>query len=186
MGSHSGVAVEDLRRLTERLPDNVRDRTKQVAEKAGEVWDKVPGNNALERALATAIKGGFDMALDITESTINERKVVERVTKGLAIEATSYDDLRGLDLATLDERAPKNAKSERRWLRVMARLPGSWLVARPLPVSPPVGWGRFPPLGSLRWPSSPTPPPCRLAPSRVPPTWALTMATTRHDPLSER
>lgn len=98
------------RRLTERLPDNVRDRTKQVAEKAGEVWDKVPGNDALERALATAIKGGFDMALDITESTINERKVVERVTKGLAIEATSYDDLRGLDLPTLDERAPKNAK----------------------------------------------------------------------------
>lgn len=97
------------RGLTERLPDNVRDRTKQVAEKAGEVWDKVPGNDALESALATAIKGGFDMALDITESTINERKVVEQVTQGLAIEATSYDDLRGLDLVTLDERAPKNA-----------------------------------------------------------------------------
>lgn len=75
------------RSLSERLPDNVRDRTKQVAEKAGQVWDKVPGNDALERALATAIKGGFDMALDITESTINERKVVERVTQGLAIEA---------------------------------------------------------------------------------------------------
>jgi hypothetical protein len=81
-----------------------------VAQKAGEIWDNVPGNDALERAFASAIKGGFDMALDITESTINERKVVKRVTKGLSIEATGYDDLRGLDLATLDARAPKNAK----------------------------------------------------------------------------
>lgn len=98
------------RGLAERLPENVRDRAKQVAQKAGELWDKVPGNDALEKAFASAIKGGFDMALDITESTIKERKVVERVTKGLPIEATGYDDLRGLDLATLDARAPKNAK----------------------------------------------------------------------------
>lgn len=98
------------RGLTERLPGNVRNRTKQVAQKAGEIWDKVPGNDALESSLAFAIKGGFDMALDITESTINERKVVERVTNGLSIDATGYDDLRGLDLVILDERAPKNAK----------------------------------------------------------------------------
>jgi len=96
--------------LAERLPENLRDRAKQVAQKAGELWDKVPGNDALEKALASAIKGGFDMALDITESTIKERKVVERVTKGLPIEATGYDDLRNLDLATLDARAPKNAR----------------------------------------------------------------------------
>ena len=98
------------RGFSERLPENVRDRAKQVAEKAGGLWDKVPGNDVLEKALASAIKGGFDMTLDITESTINERKVVERVTKGLPIEATGYDDLRGLDLATLDASAPKNAR----------------------------------------------------------------------------
>lgn len=98
------------RGLAERLPEDVRDRAKQVAQKAGELWDKVPGNDALEKAFASAIKGGFDMALDITESTIKEHKVVERVTKGLPIEATGYDDLRGLDLATLDARAPKNAR----------------------------------------------------------------------------
>jgi hypothetical protein len=98
------------RGLVERLPENVRDRAEQVAQKAGELWDKVPGNYALEQAFASAIKGGFDMALDITESTIKERKVVKRITKGLPIEATSYEDLRGVDLATLDERAPKNAR----------------------------------------------------------------------------
>ena len=96
--------------LAERLPENLRDRATQVAQRAGKLWDKVPGNDALEKALASAIKGGFDMALDITESTIKERKVVERVTKGLPIEATGYDDLRNLDLATLDARAPKNAR----------------------------------------------------------------------------
>jgi len=96
--------------LAERLPENLRDRATQVAQRAGELWAKVPGNDALEKALASAIKGGFDMALDITESTIKERKVVERVTKGLPIEATGYDDLRNLDLATLDARAPKNAR----------------------------------------------------------------------------
>jgi hypothetical protein len=73
------------RGLAERLPEDVRDRAKQVAQKAGELWDKVPGNDALEKAFASAIKGGFDMALDITESTIKEHKVVERVTKGLPI-----------------------------------------------------------------------------------------------------
>jgi len=52
--------------LAERLPENLRDRAKQVAQKAGELWDKVPGNDALEKAFASAIKGGFDMALDIT------------------------------------------------------------------------------------------------------------------------
>lgn len=98
------------RRLIESFPENIQYRTKQVAQRAGEIWDKVPGNDALERALAAAIKGGFDMAMDFTESTINERKVVNRVTKGLPIEATGYDDLRSLDLATLDERAPKNAR----------------------------------------------------------------------------
>lgn len=98
------------RGLADRLPDRVVDRGKQIAEKAGEIWDKVPGNDSLERALAAAIKGGFDMALDLTESTISEEKVVRRVTKGLAVNATSYDDIRGLDLATLDARAPKNAK----------------------------------------------------------------------------
>lgn len=99
------------RGLAERLPENVRDRTKQVAQKAGEIWDKVPGNDALESAFASAIKGGFDMALDFTESTISERKVVKRVTKGLSVEATGYNDLRGLDLATLDARAPKIARN---------------------------------------------------------------------------
>lgn len=98
------------RRLTERLPENVRDRTKLAAQKAGEIWERIPGNESLESAFASAIKGGFDMAMDITESTINERKVVARVTKGLPIEAMGYADLRGLDLATLDERAPKNAR----------------------------------------------------------------------------
>ncbi len=51
-----------------------------------------------------------DCFVEPTESTINERKVVNRVTKGLPIEATGYHHLRGLDLATLDERAPKNAR----------------------------------------------------------------------------
>jgi len=98
------------RGLTERLPENVRDRAKQVAQKAGEVWNKIPGNDALEKAFASAIRGGFDMALDITETTIKQHKVVARVTKGLSIDAERYEDLRGLDLATLDARAPKNAR----------------------------------------------------------------------------
>lgn len=98
------------RTFGERLPSAVQDRGRQVADKAVEVWDRIPGNDALESALATAIKGGFDMALDITESTINERKIVERVTNGLPVEAAGYDDLRCLELAVLDERAPKNAR----------------------------------------------------------------------------
>lgn len=96
--------------LAERLPAGVQQGAKQVALKAGEVWDKIPGNAALEQALAVAIKGGFDMALDVTETTISEQKVVRRVAKGLPIEAETYDDIRVLDLAILDERAPKNAK----------------------------------------------------------------------------
>lgn len=96
--------------LAERLPEGLRDRGKQLALKAGEVWDRVPGNDALEKAFASAIKGGFDMALDVTETTISERRVVKRVTKGLPIKATGYDDLRGLDMPTLDRGAPKNAK----------------------------------------------------------------------------
>jgi EcsC protein family len=98
------------RSLTERLPANIQHRTKQAAQRAGEIWDKVPGNDALETALASAIKGGFHMAMDLTDSTINERKVVSRVSRGLQIKATGYDDIRGLDLAILDERAPKNAR----------------------------------------------------------------------------
>ncbi len=96
--------------FADRLPDKVQERTKQVAQRAGEVWDKLPGNNALENVLASAIQGGFDMALDVTESTIKEHEVVQHVTRGLEIDASCYDDLRSLELSILDERAPKNAK----------------------------------------------------------------------------
>jgi hypothetical protein len=96
--------------FVERLPASVRDRSIQVAVKVADLWEKIPGNDALERALAAAIKGGFDMALDVTESTISERNVVARVTKGLPVAATGYADLGAVDLAILDSRAPRNAK----------------------------------------------------------------------------
>lgn len=96
--------------LAERLPAKVQQNSRQAAEKAVEVWDRVPGNDAVEKTLAAAIQGGFDMALDVIESTVREPKVLQRVTKGLPIEAASYDDLRSIDLAVLDDRAPKNAK----------------------------------------------------------------------------
>ncbi|HEU5149563.1 MAG TPA: EcsC family protein [Iamia sp.] len=98
------------RGLLERLPEGVRERGRQVADKAMEVWDKVPGNEGLQKAFATAIRGGFDMTLDATEKTISEKKVVARVTENLPIEAKTYQDLRALDLFVLDERSPKNAK----------------------------------------------------------------------------
>lgn len=99
-----------VRGFAARLPEPVRDGATHVAQRAAGLWQKVPGNEALETALASAIKGGFDIAMDVTESTIKERKVLERVTKGLTVEATSYADLRHFDLAILDKRAPKNAK----------------------------------------------------------------------------
>lgn len=96
--------------LAERLPEKVQAGVRQAAEKVEGIWDKVPGNVALQKVFASAIQGGFDMALDATESTIKEHKVVQRVTKGLAIDAAHYDDLHRLELAILDERAPGNAK----------------------------------------------------------------------------
>ena len=173
-----------VRGFAARLPEPVRDGATHVAQRAAGLWQKVPGNEALETALASAIKGGFDIAMDVTESTIKERKVLERVTKGLTVEATSYADLRHFDLAILDKRAPKNAK--KRAVLAAGHGAAAGLVAGGATSAGAStgGMGALP--GLLRWPSSPTPPRCRSARSRAPRTSARTMAMTRDNRLNGR
>jgi hypothetical protein len=113
MSNYERAAWERLRTLVaervekeSRVPKQLRRAVDSAGDKARDVWDKVPGADNLEEALAKALGGLKEVTLDPAMASVSERGVIRRFVKhGHDVETIA--DLRTLDLELLDRVRPK-------------------------------------------------------------------------------
>lgn len=113
MSDYERIAWERLRSLVaermdkkSRVPERVRRSMDNAGDKARDAWDKVPGTDNLEEALAKALGGLKDLTLDPAMASVSEKGVVRRFVKhGHDVKVVS--DIRDLDLEQLDRVRPK-------------------------------------------------------------------------------
>jgi hypothetical protein len=89
-----------------RLPVAVKDKVEIAAEKARSAWEAVPGNDQVEKWIAEAINGSFHMTIDLVAKTVDEERIVRKVSAAAGFPLGSYADLAELDLRPLDKAAP--------------------------------------------------------------------------------
>lgn len=88
-----------------RLPAPVRGAVEGAQAKLAEGWHSVPGNDAVELWIAKAINGGFHLTIDLLSKTVDEPKILQRVSKRGEL-VGSLDEFVSLDLQVLDRAAP--------------------------------------------------------------------------------
>lgn len=113
MSDYERIAWERLRVLVadrmdkkSRVPDGVRRSVDRASERAREAWEKVPGTDNLEDALAKALGGLKGLTLDPAMASVSEKAVVRRFVKH-GHDVKVVQDIRRLDLEHLDRVRPK-------------------------------------------------------------------------------
>lgn len=89
-----------------RLPAAVKDKVEVATEKAKDAWASVPGNDKIETWIAEAINGSFHMTIDVLAKTVDEEKILKKVSAAAGTPLERLADLSHLDLRPLDKAAP--------------------------------------------------------------------------------
>lgn len=113
MSDYERIAWERLRAAIaeridkkSRVPPRVQRAIDHAGDKARDAWDKVPGTDDIEEALAKALGGLKGLTLDPAMASVSEKGVVRRFVKhGHDVKVVS--DIRDLDLEQLDRVRPK-------------------------------------------------------------------------------
>ena len=113
MSDYERIAWERLRTVVaaqvakrSRIPPRVQHSIDNASTKVRDVWEKVPGTDNLEAALAKALGGLKDLTLDPAMASVSETRVTSRFVKR-GHDVKSIADIRHLDLEQLDRVMPK-------------------------------------------------------------------------------
>jgi len=105
------VAIQDwkahvIKPSRVQVPAAVKGKVEVAREKAKAAWESVPGNDKVEKWIAEAINGSFHMTIDVVAKTVNEDKILRKVSSAAGTPLRTLADLATLDLRPLDETAP--------------------------------------------------------------------------------
>lgn len=89
-----------------KVPATVKDKVEVVGDKAKAAWESVPGNDKVEKWIAEAINGSFHMTIDVVAQTVNEERIIKKVSSAADTPLRTLADFATLDLRPLDEAAP--------------------------------------------------------------------------------
>lgn len=96
---------KQLAKRERRLPKPLRGTVNRARELAAEGWDKVPGNDAIQRGLLKAVEGLHELVTDTAIRTLRPNSVLAAYTDG-GHPVAGLDDIRKLDLEAVDARLP--------------------------------------------------------------------------------
>jgi hypothetical protein len=89
-----------------KVPATVKAKVGVAADRARAAWESVPGNEKVEKWIAEAINGSFHMTIDVVAQTVNEERIIKKVSSAADTSLETLADFANLDLRPLDEAAP--------------------------------------------------------------------------------
>lgn len=88
-----------------RLPEPIGKFGRDVGRRIGQTWEKVPGHESAEAALAAALAGLQEYTTDIAMRTVGTERVLTSFAKEYP-DVNDWGDIRRLDLKACDARVP--------------------------------------------------------------------------------
>lgn len=96
------------------VPAQVKQAGRTVAEKSGNVWEQVPGNEKVAVAVKEAVEGGLQLFTDAIAEAVTEQRLLRKYERRVGHRPT-YADVRQLNLSVPDRVVPDLRKS-RPWV----------------------------------------------------------------------